>query len=610
MEPNGDKETLEPTLSSKRETFGLERMELNEDFVTEQTPEIATIESGIEVQISEECVDLKSHESSDSLFSDHEDVTLCQTISSQSQSLSNRKSKQKLKKQIKKSKRQAYMAFSECLSNMAGSKSLPLQETYLKDTSDSSRYKNNPFNKLNNTQKTLLNSYFSEIAENASVDFDSPEFLDIYNAIEIMLERLVGRINDRGLFTVSHIQPCGSMAEKSSIWKFDGKYVYTEFDFLAVLKNTVGSTEPKYTCEDCKEYIKSCKGKKKREETAKSRICPHHCEACFPVRKAPVDFERVEQIYKDNKYFSKSSLCKPWVMGDLFEQELALCLVAACDCQAARAHCSKEGMPWEYWFLPNKTRNSGCENCTVNMSSGTLSTNHSTIIYKHRAYQKENPSMVFLWTSKIEGLTLKASRLFKSSEQSIQIPILVDFLPALELPRRDVVSEYTHFCVPKRCVMCNDQLSGWRKSTSLYEIHYITSDMTKIHLKCYKVLKYLVSNCASLDPYYNGCNYYFKLVAIHHSRTCPGSSAGIAECVSQMVLELARAFYCDDAIPQPKIACKGLFHLFAHFADDLCSVSETDTFEEYVRNVTASSMEACRCYDHSCLLNRHTNIVW
>ena len=610
MEPYGDKETLEPTLSSKRETFGLERMELNEDFVTEQTPEIATIESGIEVQKSKECVDLKSYESSDSAFSDHEDVTLCQTISSQSQSLSNRKSKQKRKKKNKKCKRQAYMALSECLSNMVGSKSLPLQETYLKDTSDSSRYESNPFNNLNNTEKTLLNSYFSEIAENASVDFDSPEFLDIYNAVKIMLERLVGRINDRGLFTVSHIQPIGSMAEKSSIWKFDEKGVYTEFDFLAVLKNTVGSTEPKYTCEDCKEYIKSCIGKKKREETAKRRICPHHCEACFPVRKAPVDFERVEQIYKDSKYFSNKSLCEPGVIGDLFEQELALCLVAACDCQAARAHCSKEGMPWEYWFLPNKTRNSGCENCTVNMSSGVLSINHSISMYKHEINQKENPSMVFLWTSKIKGLTLKASSLFKSSEQSIQIPILVDFLPALELPRRDVVSEYTHFCVPKNCAMCFfDQLSGWRKSTSLYEIHYITSYMTKTHLKCYKVLKYLVSNVI-VPPFPNhyAKPYCLKLVAIHHSRTCPGSSAGIAECLSQMVLELARAFYCDDVITQPKLWCEWLFHLFAHFADDLCSVSETDTFEEYVRNVTASSMEARRCYDYSCLLNRHSKI--
>ena len=606
MEPYGDKETLEPTLSSKRETFGLERMELTEDLVTEQTPEIASIESGIQAQISEECVDLKSHVSSDSSFSDHEDVHLCQTISSQSQSLSNRKSKQKLKKQIKKGKRQAYMAFSECVSNMAGSKSLPLQETYLKDTSDSSRYESNPFSNLNNTQKTLMNSFFSEIAENASVDFDSPEFLDIYNAVKIMLERLVGRINDRGLFTVSHIQPCGSMAEKSSLWKFDEKGVYTEFDFLAVLKNTVESTEPKYTCEGCKEYIKSCKGKKKREETAKRRICPHHCDACFPVRKAPVDFERVEQIYKDNKYFSKKSLCEPGVIGDLFEQELALCLVAACDCQAARAHCSKEGMPWEYWFLPNKTRNSGCENCTVKMSSGTLSIYHSTIIYKHSADQKENPSMVFIWKSKIEGLTLKASRLFKSSEQSIQIPILVDFLPALELPMR--VSEYKHLCVPKQCIMCDDQLSGWRKSSSLYEINYITSDMTKTHLNCYKVLKYLVSKCVSLDPYYKICKYYLKLVAIHHSRTCPGSSAGIAECVSQMVLELARAFNCDDVIPQPKIAYTWQLHPFAHFADDLCSVSETDTLEEYVRNVTASSMEARGCYDYSCLVNRHSKI--
>ena len=54
-----------------------------------------------------------------------------------------------------------------------------------------------------------------------------------------MLERKKTRVNRRGIFNISRIQPSVSMAEKISISKFDIGEIYLEIDFLAALKPSV-----------------------------------------------------------------------------------------------------------------------------------------------------------------------------------------------------------------------------------------------------------------------------------------------------------------------------------------------------------------------------------
>ena len=94
--------------------------------------------------------------------------------------------------------------------------------------------------------KGRLNTFFEEILKTSSVDYGDKEIEDIQTAVLELLERIVGKINERGLFNISRIEPCGSMAEKTTLWKtLDKDKVketttekYLEFDFLAILEKT------------------------------------------------------------------------------------------------------------------------------------------------------------------------------------------------------------------------------------------------------------------------------------------------------------------------------------------------------------------------------------
>ena len=62
-----------------------------------------------------------------------------------------------------------------------------------------------------------LSEIFDAINEKVSVDHNNAEFQDIQSAVNEMLERIVTRVNGRGIFQISKIVPAGSMAEKTSI---------------------------------------------------------------------------------------------------------------------------------------------------------------------------------------------------------------------------------------------------------------------------------------------------------------------------------------------------------------------------------------------------------
>ena len=107
---------------------------------------------------------------------------------------------------------------------------------------------------LSPDQRRRLNRLFEYISSKASVNYNNREVQDIQAAVCAMLSRISTRINERGIFNISGIQPCGSQAEKSSVWKVNSETgnTYTEFDFLAVLKDTViiGEEQP---CTGCLE---------------------------------------------------------------------------------------------------------------------------------------------------------------------------------------------------------------------------------------------------------------------------------------------------------------------------------------------------------------------
>ena len=66
-----------------------------------------------------------------------------------------------------------------------------------------------------------LNKLFEDVVTKVSIDNNNQEIQDIQSAVRIMLGRVVTRVNKRGRFQISRIQPCGSMAEQTAVWKYD-----------------------------------------------------------------------------------------------------------------------------------------------------------------------------------------------------------------------------------------------------------------------------------------------------------------------------------------------------------------------------------------------------
>ena len=81
------------------------------------------------------------------------------------------------------------------------------------------------------------NDLLEEVNTKESIDYSNQEILEIKTAVHKMLESIVTRVNNRAMFKIYRIEPCGSMIEKNAVWKYDKKTEerYTESDFLAVL---------------------------------------------------------------------------------------------------------------------------------------------------------------------------------------------------------------------------------------------------------------------------------------------------------------------------------------------------------------------------------------
>ena len=64
-------------------------------------------------------------------------------------------------------------------------------------------------------QRRKLTEFFDKIITHGSIDFSSQEIQDIQRAVHKIMERVVDRVNKRGIFHVARIEPGGSMVEKN-----------------------------------------------------------------------------------------------------------------------------------------------------------------------------------------------------------------------------------------------------------------------------------------------------------------------------------------------------------------------------------------------------------
>ena len=324
----------------------------------------------------------------------------------------------------------------------------------------------NPYHSLNTNQKENLQAFLSEIVDKDSINYTNQEVKDINTAMYTMLKTVAKRVNDRGVFNVSKIQPCGSMAEQTSLWKMCKKIgePAIEFDFLAVLNEPL------------------------------VQVPNHSCLLCQPVNKLPVNMEFVRKYYNKSVESLGDGINIALKFNNLFIQELCTCMVSACSCFSVR-HELEDFDKTYFRRISFSKQGSTCAQCTVNMPTGSLRVNTSIDIESNHG-SPARCSLILIWTSKVHSLQAPVDLALQNTSPMTNLPIFVDFLPALQCnPLSDRGLAKYMYLVAKRCNKCIHYT--WRKSVCLMEINYMLNMMSEKHLKCFKLLKYLmkVSAC-------------------------------------------------------------------------------------------------------------------
>ena len=385
------------------------------------------------------------------------------------------------------------------------------------------------YDNLSVKEKENLNSIFQEIVTKAGIDFNNPEIQDIQSAISEMLERIKTWINQRGIFNISRTELCGSMAEKTAMWKLsEDEQPFIEFDFLAVLQ-------------------------------AACDIKPG-CQECFYVNTPPMNLDVLEKYYRSiyNSYLKDEHERKN-IVEECFTRETNNCL-ASCGCQEVKYQ--DQNFFLKYTFEPSSTcskTQQGCEKCTVDRPTGTLRVKTSVEI--GGLATGVDCTLIFQWTSKAKTLCTRDWYCLPKTEKMKSLTIHVDFLPAIELFRskqqsanvaacsssalvlNPTSSEYEHYCflVPKGCYVCDKYGYNckWRRSGCRAEIDTIVNKMSDKHRKCYQVLKHLTGLTLTLY-YFN--NYHLKVAILHHDSSCSDAGEDCAECVFKVHDELQHAY--------------------------------------------------------------------
>ena len=270
--------------------------------------------------------------------------------------------------------------------------------------------------KLDDTKTNKLNKLLNEVVTKASIDYGNQEIRDIQTAVHTVLERIVTRVNERRIFKISRIVPCGSMVERTTVLKFNiCNEMYTEFDFLANLEYS-----PNIICRD------------------------HNCGQCVKASELPVRVGAKSKLqeYDDKfwRHFNKfgrhgtASRC-----DHLFWREVNTCLGSDCQCFSVQYDDDESMLPsYSYKLGAESESDYRCDKCVVEMPTGILRVNHSVSVGRHA-----NCSLAFMWTSKANTLPVYDRWLQAEARQVTSLPVHVDFLPALEVTK-DKPDEATH----------------------------------------------------------------------------------------------------------------------------------------------------------------------
>ena len=355
--------------------------------------------------------------------------------------------------------------------------------------------------------KEKLNDFIEKTAQNAAIDYRKQEIQDIRGAVIKVLDRVRDKMNERGLFKVTRMEPGGSMAEHTSLWKRNEPWKwnkevldYIEFDFLAVL-----------------ELPSNC------------GISPG-CQGCMVVKNMPWNKDLLG--HEDKTFETETAQ-----FDRLFKREISISFAESCSCLSYHEYPERNEI-----VIYRSRPDPDCENCIIKMSTGCL---HPETWDVPESVQ--DSSLMLKWTSSVMSLSAFDETSLQSSHQVKHLPVCIDFIPALEILKsepNDTEHKHDYFLVPKKCHNCDRAgvMGRWRVSKSLMETNFILNQMSPKHRNCYIVLKFLLRY---FNPFLGRVNnYHMKTAVLHHSARCRDDSEDYAACLGAVLTELAHAYDC------------------------------------------------------------------
>ena len=362
-----------------------------------------------------------------------------------------------------------------------------------------------------------LKTFYENILRNAPLNFNNKEIQDIQIAVRQMLERITAQINTEpeSRFKISHIQPCGSMEEKSSILKsveepydYNGVRLtkYIEFDYLAIIDKP-DDVRLEGSCPACHlrlEYIRS------------------HGYV-FPL------FPGSDDVFNRQLGRSTASLCSCF---SLVFQHNNPYLVFYSD------EDDVPYLPTSFSFEPANHNINGCPSCTVTMDTGCL-----TVMPKFiNGGPFDGCSLKLLWTSYVSSLSdFDCIDTLQTTKQIKYLPIHIDFIPARKISGQQINGSNPLFLVPKRCSYCNRQC---RLSDCLGEIEYFLNSVSEKHRKTYLIIKFI------FQFFGRPPKYHLKIILFHHCKICTDTSEDYTTCVLSILRELRQSYkkLCTNGI--------------------------------------------------------------
>ena len=361
------------------------------------------------------------------------------------------------------------------------------------------------------TSNMSLSKLYGDIVAMATVDHSNPEIQDIKSAVEELLNRLVSgniNMNYEGCggfqstlkFRCTYLQPCGSMAEETALWKCvrrQGRQSpFIEFDFLVVLDN----------------------------QRHVVNIRPGNCQGCRKIYIGDYAIDYYDAIANNT-------------FVNAFLSALYSRIKNKCQCRVGSYVTSLED---------DNHDSRPCDQCRVDKTTGYLQIAKVADLTPCNIKQSEHCSIVLYWTSHTDSLLVPNIETLQLTELIKRLLIRVDILPAFEIPDDGDgdQSGIKRFIIPKNCPRCfRCERCMFMISYSMYEGNAIHNKASKKHKQSYKIIKFLYGQFiywTEVDWYLN--SYHAKVAFLTHCQTCTDGEEDCTRCVTEILQSLVEAY--------------------------------------------------------------------